>query len=394
MITNIIGNSSGALTVTTDKFNGIFMFTSAWGTAITTQNVMPCAGTFQNFYIKAATGNPSGKTFKIYKNGLDTAISIVLGANATTGNDITHTVSFVAGDTVSVHATGGDGTTNMGIISWALGANCAANVSMLLGSSGGAMGTTFPVFLPVSGLGNQVSGGSSEEAVMPTAGTIKNAYAVSNTNIAAASTLIHTLVKNGTPTSLVATISASTSTGNDTNAGHGVSVIQGDRIYWSVSSTGTPGSKTVAVSAEFDPTIDGESVIMFVPQGQSPSASANRWAPMGSNNDAYSTTEAAAETLTLAAIWKKLTLYFFTTPSPGTFKFQGVFGLSSLGPTLTMSTSGTFTDNSNTTTSTDGETVSMSIVPASTPTAVPPAWGMVMFIAPTTTTNSNFLMFM
>ena len=61
------------------------------------------AGTFSNFRVKSIS-NPTG-TLTITKNGTDTAITCSLSGNPATCSDTTNSVSFAAGDTVTVHVT-------------------------------------------------------------------------------------------------------------------------------------------------------------------------------------------------------------------------------------------------------------------------------------------------
>jgi hypothetical protein len=71
----------------------------------TAYSVMPCSGTFKNMYVSTYcnTGTGSHPTITLYKNGSATNMTCtvsVSSGNLQTGNDTTHTVSVVAGDTV------------------------------------------------------------------------------------------------------------------------------------------------------------------------------------------------------------------------------------------------------------------------------------------------------
>lgn len=66
--------------------------------------VVPDSGTLSNLYIQCdqVPGGSVNRTFTVYKNGVATALTCVTGPAALTANDVTHTVSFVAGDVLAV----------------------------------------------------------------------------------------------------------------------------------------------------------------------------------------------------------------------------------------------------------------------------------------------------
>jgi hypothetical protein len=68
---------------------------------------MATAGVFQNLTIRLATAPGAGtsRTFTIQKNNVDDALTITISNTATTGSDLTHTVSYAAGDTIRLHMT-------------------------------------------------------------------------------------------------------------------------------------------------------------------------------------------------------------------------------------------------------------------------------------------------
>jgi hypothetical protein len=386
MDTNIIGSSSGTLTVATDKFNGIYMASSAWGTAITTQNVMPVAGTLKNFYINCDAGPGAGisRTFAIYKNGVDTALTITVsgsgtGAGVSTGNDTTHNVAFVAGDTISIHSTATATTTTAGVVRWTLAATCLANTSMILGSSGGNMGTTFPVYVAFQGIENETTGSFLEE-VLPTVGTIKNAYVQLNNTATAIMTF--TLVQNGVDTSLVVTVGTGSATGNDLNAGHAVTAAAGDRFYWRLNAAAA-ASRTAFISVQFSPSVNGESVHLYS-GNRAQTTTATRFQTLTNNGGGgFTATEAPNQQLSQAAIWQKLYVYEQPAITTGNYLYQlavnGVQG----SPTVTVSAGQqTGSDTSNTRTISVGGTVSMGVAPISSPNSASVEWGIVSYIPP------------
>jgi hypothetical protein len=68
---------------------------------------MPMAGNVSNFYV-VLNGSPgSGKsyTFVVRKEGLDTPVTCTISGTDTIGSDLTHSVSFAAGDYISIMVT-------------------------------------------------------------------------------------------------------------------------------------------------------------------------------------------------------------------------------------------------------------------------------------------------
>lgn len=68
------------------------------------QQLMPTSGTLTKLYINLVNA-PSGiatRTFTVRLNGNSTSLAVTISGSATTGNNSTDTISFVAGDLVSI----------------------------------------------------------------------------------------------------------------------------------------------------------------------------------------------------------------------------------------------------------------------------------------------------
>jgi len=65
------------------------------------------AGTFSNLVIKLGTapGGAASRTYVVRKNGVDTALSVVITGSETTGRDVTNSVTVAPGDLLSMSTT-------------------------------------------------------------------------------------------------------------------------------------------------------------------------------------------------------------------------------------------------------------------------------------------------
>ncbi len=71
------------------------------------QQSMPMAGTVSNFYVilDGSPGNNNWYTFVVRKNGADTPVTCTISDTDTTGSDLSNSVSFAAGDYISIMVT-------------------------------------------------------------------------------------------------------------------------------------------------------------------------------------------------------------------------------------------------------------------------------------------------
>jgi hypothetical protein len=89
-----------------------------------TQNLMSRAGTIKNLYVKssAASGAGTNIIITVYKNGVATTLTTTL-ANATSGTDLTHTVTVAAGDEIGIVISSTATPTTHARVSWAVDFN-------------------------------------------------------------------------------------------------------------------------------------------------------------------------------------------------------------------------------------------------------------------------------
>lgn len=104
----IIGGGTGSVNLQGASINYVPMFESNRSQVENeNQQFMPVAGTVSNFYVilNGSPGNNHWYTFVVRKNGADTPVTCTIAGTNTTGSDLTHSVSFAAGDYISIMVT-------------------------------------------------------------------------------------------------------------------------------------------------------------------------------------------------------------------------------------------------------------------------------------------------
>ena len=104
----IIGGGTGSSNLQNNNINYVPMFDSnrSWVES-ENQQFMPVAGTVSDFYVILNTvpGSGSSYTFVVLKNGDDTPVTCTISGTDTTGSDLANSVSFYAGDYISIKVT-------------------------------------------------------------------------------------------------------------------------------------------------------------------------------------------------------------------------------------------------------------------------------------------------
>jgi hypothetical protein len=381
MDSNIIGLSNNAsLTTTADRFIALMASSMGFSTSsVQTAHYMPIAGTLSNFYLSVDTAAGVGitRTFAVYKNGVQTSLAVAL-PNTTSGNDTVNTVSFNAGDTLSLVTNATSTTTSPGFTRWTVKMTAASGVSALLQNSDGMLSNSVNTYLGVQGTNISTSASSDVAQVFPTNGTLKNAYFYLHSSPGVGKSYTATLYKNGIATSITGTISDSNTTSSDTT--NTVAVTAGDILYWQVAPSGSPTIRAASFCLEFDPTINGESVLLYG-SSTAPSTSAVRFQALTGSSTGMNATESNKTALTQAAVWKKLYVAYDASPGSGKqYQHQLSVNSSAGNPSVTIADTNTSANDSlNMKATSVGDTVTMKITPTGSPstTGLNMKWGMV-----------------
>ncbi len=104
----ITGGGTGLNTLDRNSTSYVPMFNAGVSDAEgEVQQFLPTAGTVSNFYVilDGSPGNNNWYTFVVRKNGADTPVTCTISDTDTTGSDLTNSVSFAAGDYISIMVT-------------------------------------------------------------------------------------------------------------------------------------------------------------------------------------------------------------------------------------------------------------------------------------------------
>lgn len=212
---------------------------------------MPTAGTLSKFYGKldVAPGGGATRVFTLRKNGADTALTFTFGAGDTSKNDTTHSVSYVAGDTISISMaiTGTPAASKawFGLL-WTPTISGECVLQALSSSSPSNTATRYNV------VDGSASWSTSEAGVQSytIAGVLKKLYVNLTTAPGAGKSRAFRSRVNTANGNLLVTIADTATSGSDTSNSDTVSLL--DLINFVTTPTGTPaGAGANSVSMVF-----------------------------------------------------------------------------------------------------------------------------------------------
>ena len=106
--TGFIGGGTGLSNLNKQSVRYVPMFNAGVSDVESeNQQLMPMAGTVSDFYVILNTnpGDSKSYTFVVRKNGDNTPVTCTISGTDTTGSDLTNSVSFAAGDYISIMVT-------------------------------------------------------------------------------------------------------------------------------------------------------------------------------------------------------------------------------------------------------------------------------------------------
>lgn len=206
-----------------------------------------------------APGVGKSWTFKLRKNGADTALSVTVSGAATTGVDLTNAITVAAGDTLSLASSSTGTPTTTPEAQWTFrfdGDNVGESALLSCGYTGTmqAAGQTNALYPS----GNAASTGvlAQRQQIVTTPGTITRFIA----RVPAAmgvGTWTVTLQKNGVDTAMTGAITVQSVTVNGS-----VAVVAGDLIGYKIIGSGSPVAQAISIGSTFKADTDGLSMIL------------------------------------------------------------------------------------------------------------------------------------
>jgi hypothetical protein len=224
---------------------------------------MPCGGTLARLRVKTtAPGAGQSITYTVYKNGSATGLTVTIADAATTGENVANSVSYAAGDTISLELV----TTAVSTAKiWSVVAefNSSTSNQQPLFSLVANVDDTATEYAGISS-GNDGSPGATESqrrAVMLTSGTISRLYIKAENAAGAAKSITVTVRKNGSDTALTTSISGSSQVENE-DVSNSFTVAAGDVVDYQFTPSGTPTVGDFLLSCVFTPDIAGECILL------------------------------------------------------------------------------------------------------------------------------------
>lgn len=361
---------------------------STWASSLTAsqQQPLPHAITLDRLRVNVLTAPGAGNNivFTVLKNGSATGLTCTISDTATSAQDLTHSVSFAAGDSITIQMNRSASATAPGKIWWS-GRQDATNLFAIIGGING----TATGFLGIAGTITTSATSGDAGLIVPCSGTVKNLY------VHASGTLGNfTVYKNGVAQTLT-TGSMGSADVNDTT--HSFTVAAGDRIL--IRNTGT--GREASWSVSFDPDTDGYSFIGQIDNNHNNSASATTYYQLqGDGDGAWDGTE--TNVLLKLQACTILGIYAQTSASPGVspkaFTFTARLNQADTSAAVTINAAssapndGTSGGEASTTglsiSVADDDNVNMKCVPASTPTALH-AYTSILIQVPSDITTSQ-----
>lgn len=228
------------------------------------QQIIPEACTLSVLKIKIRNAPGVGKShaFTVVKNTVATSLTVTISDNNRYAEDLIHSVSFAAGDSISLQSVPTGTPTGVADVGWTIQAS--ATDQILLGVNNNNLSNSATQYdVPWGGMGHARSTTESDMSVICAAnGTIKNLYAALSGTPGALKNYNVTLMKNGVATALSVTISDLATTGNDTV--NSVSVSAGDTLSLRFTpSVVAPTVRMMKWGLAFAPTTAGELIYGF-----------------------------------------------------------------------------------------------------------------------------------
>jgi len=280
------------------------------------KGLIATAGKLSNFKVRVETAPGAGKswTFAVRINGANSDLSVTISDTNTISSLDTDEVIVAAGDDTSISATPSGTPTAAEAVYWTVQFTPDTSGETILLSS--SNGTTFTNNNYRGLVGNKANEATEFDAqiVFPTAGTLKKVYLELNVAPGAGYSKAVVVRKNGVDTSLVATVSDTNTTGNDTS--NTVTIAAGDKVTYRQSTSGSPASSYEFFGIVFVPDTAGEYIAAAVTDDAT-NTSAVEYQHLTTGDSALTATENEVYNLAQATTVKAIYVNLSTAPGSG-----------------------------------------------------------------------------
>jgi hypothetical protein len=223
---------------------------------------MPCAGVISKMrvFLAAAPGTDNSWELCVMKNAIATDLKVTISNSATTGDNTSDSVSFSAGDLISVRFTPTSSPTNTGANSYTVVLTTTDGKSIIIGSTGtsnmvnNAARFVSPFAAGTAGAAS-VTYGQIQAA---TAGVLSNLYVSIGAAAGADKSYTFAVGLNGSDGDISVVISGDSQVLNSDTT-HTTTIAAGDLVNMHITPTGTPTATTAQWAMVFTPTTAGES---------------------------------------------------------------------------------------------------------------------------------------
>lgn len=398
LIQVLIHSSNDAPTAGATEYNYVDSYGIAWNAAETNQ-IAGKNGTIRNMYVRMTVAPGAGQsyTFTLRKNGVDTALSVVVTGAATTSNyNNTSTVSIALGDDISIKCVAtGAVAASIPYITMQYYSPDSTNTSLVLGSSAMAvLSNAANRYLVVQGNATPNAAAGNRYQRIPTNGYIRHFYVDLSTNpgpAASGDAYRFTLEVNGVATTLTLTISETATSGS--NIANSVYVSAGDYVDILVEPLNGPANiPSCYYGFRFVADNNYETIVM---SGSTDllNAAATEYNYVSGYGAIWDPVEANVRGMALRVVFRDFYVYLSGSPDNGagiqsyTFTFRVGGSDTSLSVYIEEAdTSGVDTTHSYE--CTDGEFITVKCVPSGVPTVrTARSYSFVMYIDPNETSE-------
>lgn len=238
--------------------------------------------------LDTAPGVGNSRTFTLRKNGGDTAATVTISGAATSAA-FAGSVSFAAGDLISIGATSTGTPTAPGNTYWYTYLNTTGQKALIMGGSANVAPNGADNYVDVFGGTAWTTTSGDQDVPVPTGGNLTKLAVATSGAPTAGKSYAFSMRLNGSSDVLTATVSG---TGTSASATGSQALVAGDLIQFKSSPSGTPTQAAVGWCFTFEPTINGESIAGFGAASALSTTTTQYSQPLGVGNNGWSTAEA------------------------------------------------------------------------------------------------------